>query len=84
MHPIKCDLSKEEDILSAFEEVKKELGGVDILVNNAGVVHQSLLSGAVFPQIPARIFSSVTICPQQLWQFKNNMGHLISKSSLQS
>ncbi|GFG32642.1 hypothetical protein Cfor_04747, partial [Coptotermes formosanus] len=44
LHPIKCDLSKEEDILSAFEEVKKELGGVDILVNNAGVVHQSLLS----------------------------------------
>jgi NAD(P)-dependent dehydrogenase (short-subunit alcohol dehydrogenase family) len=64
--PIKCDISKEEDILSAFEEVKKKLGGVDILVNNAGVVHQTLLSGTMFPQIITRTFSSVTICPQQL------------------
>jgi len=44
LHPIKCDVSKEEDILAAFEEVKKNLGGVDILVNNAGALHQTLLS----------------------------------------
>jgi NADP+-dependent farnesol dehydrogenase len=45
LHPIKCDISKEEDILCAFSEVKKKLGGVDILINNAGVMHESLLSG---------------------------------------
>jgi NAD(P)-dependent dehydrogenase (short-subunit alcohol dehydrogenase family) len=45
LYPIKCDVSKEEDILYAFSEVKKKLGGVDILVNNAGVVHEALLSG---------------------------------------
>ncbi|XP_023724812.1 dehydrogenase/reductase SDR family member 11 [Cryptotermes secundus] len=44
LHPIKCDISKEEDILHAFSEVKEKLGGVDILVNNAGVVHETLLS----------------------------------------
>jgi NAD(P)-dependent dehydrogenase (short-subunit alcohol dehydrogenase family) len=38
-------VSKEEDILNAFSEVERVLGGVDILVNNAGVVHESLLSG---------------------------------------
>ncbi|XP_069684395.1 dehydrogenase/reductase SDR family member 11-like [Periplaneta americana] len=43
LHAIKCDLSKEEDILSAFSQIE-ELGGVDILINNAGVLFESLLS----------------------------------------
>ncbi|XP_043286522.1 farnesol dehydrogenase-like [Venturia canescens] len=35
---ISCDLSKERDILSAFERIAEERAGVDILVNNAGVI----------------------------------------------
>lgn len=34
--PIKCDLRKEEVILSMFDRIKREVGGVDICVNNAG------------------------------------------------
>jgi NAD(P)-dependent dehydrogenase (short-subunit alcohol dehydrogenase family) len=45
LHAIRCDVSKEEDVLHAFSEVKKRLGGVDILINNAGLVHETLLSG---------------------------------------
>nr|CAD7264263.1 unnamed protein product [Timema shepardi] len=37
LHPIKCDITSEEDILAAFEWTKEHLNGVDILVNNAGV-----------------------------------------------
>lgn len=44
-HPIQCDLSKEEDILSAFEWTKKNLGGVDLLVNNAGTTRAATISG---------------------------------------
>ena len=45
--PIRCDLTKEEEILAMFEQIKKELGGVDILVNNAGLAHnEPLLSGS--------------------------------------
>lgn len=37
-HAVKCDLTVESDIQTAFEYVVKTLGGVDILVNNAGMV----------------------------------------------
>lgn len=43
-HPIRCDLTKEEDIKSGFAEVIEKFGGIDILINNAGVISsQSIL-----------------------------------------
>lgn len=39
LHPIKCDLTQESDILAAFEYTDRKLGGADILINNAAVVH---------------------------------------------
>ena len=43
---IKCDVSKEEDVLSMMSEIKSQLGGADICVNNAGLGYDaSLLSG---------------------------------------
>jgi NAD(P)-dependent dehydrogenase (short-subunit alcohol dehydrogenase family) len=33
---IMCDVSREQDVLLAFETVRRRWGGVDILVNNAG------------------------------------------------
>ncbi|EDS43376.1 3-oxoacyl-[acyl-carrier-protein] reductase 1 [Culex quinquefasciatus] len=38
LHAVKCDVSKEEDILRAFRWIEEKLGGVDVLVNNAGVL----------------------------------------------
>lgn len=35
--PIKCDVTKNDDIKSAVEQVKQEFGKIDILVNNAGI-----------------------------------------------
>ena len=43
---MKCDVSKEEDILSMMSEIKSQLGGVDICVNNAALAKNApLLSG---------------------------------------
>ncbi|KAG8277879.1 Dehydrogenase/reductase SDR member 11 [Homalodisca vitripennis] len=39
LYALKVDLTKEEEILSAFGWVEKELGGADVLINNAGVVY---------------------------------------------
>ncbi|ESO87133.1 hypothetical protein LOTGIDRAFT_205793 [Lottia gigantea] len=48
VYPIKCDLTKEEEILKMFKEIKSDsnLGGVDVCINNAGLAHNApLLSG---------------------------------------
>lgn len=37
LHPFKCDVTKEEDVLKAFQWVGENLGPISILVNNAGV-----------------------------------------------
>lgn len=34
--PIKCDLTKDDEVLSMFAQIKRDLGGVDVCVNNAG------------------------------------------------
>lgn len=35
----RCDLSRAEELRSAFDEVLKTWGGIDILVNNAGIMY---------------------------------------------
>ena len=43
---IKCDVSKEEDILSMMSAIKSQFGGADICVNNAGLGYdEPLLTG---------------------------------------
>ncbi|KAK2585715.1 hypothetical protein KPH14_010328 [Odynerus spinipes] len=36
-YPLRCDVSREEDVDAAFSFVERTLGGIDIMVNNAGV-----------------------------------------------
>ena len=44
---MKCDVSKEEDILSMMSAIKSQFGGADICINNAGLGYTSpLLSGS--------------------------------------
>ncbi|XP_018565951.1 farnesol dehydrogenase-like [Anoplophora glabripennis] len=44
LHPVRADLTKEEDILEAFKWVKDNLGPVHILINNAGALKLGNLS----------------------------------------
>ncbi len=40
---IRCDVSSETDVLSAFEAIYKDVPSVDALINNAGISHIGLL-----------------------------------------
>ncbi|RZC38502.1 dehydrogenase/reductase SDR family member 11 [Asbolus verrucosus] len=43
LHAVRADMTREEDVLQAFQWVSDHLGPVHILVNNAGVIHQTSL-----------------------------------------
>jgi NAD(P)-dependent dehydrogenase (short-subunit alcohol dehydrogenase family) len=45
LHPLKCDVTKENDVLSSFAWVRENLGGADILINNAGVFNEIQFHG---------------------------------------
>ena len=42
-HKLKFDVSKEDSVSSAFEEIIKINGTIDILINNAGITRDGLL-----------------------------------------
>ncbi|GLV36702.1 prestin [Carabus blaptoides fortunei] len=43
LYPLKCDISKEEDIVEAFEWIKSNVGSVSIMINNAGLTRPTTL-----------------------------------------
>lgn len=43
---IKCDITKDDQVLKLFSKIKEQFGGVDVCINNAGMSHNhSLLEG---------------------------------------
>lgn len=42
---MKCDLTKDDQVLTMFTRIKQELGGVDICINNAGMAISNSLLG---------------------------------------
>lgn len=44
-YPIRCDVSREENILRAFKWIKENIGPVHILINNAGLIRPTSLTG---------------------------------------
>lgn len=45
--PIRCDVSREENILKAFKWIRDNLGPVHILVNNAGLTRPTTLTSII-------------------------------------
>lgn len=42
--PYMCDISKDDDLIHAFESIVKHHGGVDLLINNAAIGKEGLIS----------------------------------------
>uniref|UniRef100_A0A1B0CYY7 Dehydrogenase n=2 Tax=Phlebotomus papatasi TaxID=29031 RepID=A0A1B0CYY7_PHLPP len=44
LHALKCDVSKEEDIISVFGRIDAKFNGIDVLINNAGIYRETALT----------------------------------------
>lgn len=45
LHPVECDITKKESVVTAFAWVKDNLGPISVLVNSAGIIKESSLIG---------------------------------------
>uniref|UniRef100_A0A1L8E4N3 Putative dehydrogenase with different specificities related to short-chain alcohol dehydrogenase n=1 Tax=Nyssomyia neivai TaxID=330878 RepID=A0A1L8E4N3_9DIPT len=43
LHAVKCDVSKEEEIVKVFSDIDAKFNGIDVLINNAGVFRHTKL-----------------------------------------
>jgi 3-oxoacyl-[acyl-carrier protein] reductase len=50
-HIIRCDLAREDDIISGVAAAAAELGGINVLVNNAGIMQEAAIAEVTAEQI---------------------------------
>uniref|UniRef100_A0A8C2TET9 Estradiol 17-beta-dehydrogenase 11 n=1 Tax=Coturnix japonica TaxID=93934 RepID=A0A8C2TET9_COTJA len=86
VHTFVVDCSKREEIYSAADKVKKDIGDVSILVNNAGVIAAADLLSTQDHQVEktfevnilAHIWTTRAFLPTMM---KNNHGHIVTVAS---
>lgn len=88
LYAIKCDLTQEPDIKSAFSWIEANLGGTDILVNNAGIIKtMNLLDAENTDNLRETIDTNilaVVICSREAFNSMKNRnvnGHIIHINS---
>lgn len=88
LYAIKCDLTQESDIKSAFNWIEANLGGTDILINNAGIIKtMNLLDPENTDNLRETIDTNVlgvVLCSREAFhsmQKRNVNGHIIHINS---
>lgn len=90
LHALKCDVSKEEEIIQVFKHIDDQFGGVSVLVNNAGVsIRSSLLEREDSKKIKSimdiNVFGLVH-CTREAYKsmekYRINDGHIIHINSV--
>ncbi|KZC11352.1 Dehydrogenase/reductase SDR family member 11 [Dufourea novaeangliae] len=83
IYPVQCDVTKEEEILQAFQWVEEKLGGADILVNNAGVLIATPVID--YRRVVDTNLIAPAICSREFCQSvkkRNAYGHIININSM--
>ncbi|XP_071106735.1 dehydrogenase/reductase SDR family member 11-like [Haliotis cracherodii] len=88
---VRCDVSKEEDVLAMFKMIRADpdLGGVDVCINNAGLAHDdTLLTGRTTQwreMVDVNVLG-VCMCTREAFQSmqerKVDDGHIIVLNSM--
>ncbi|XP_035913977.1 farnesol dehydrogenase-like [Anopheles stephensi] len=90
LHSIRCDITKEADILAAFREVEETCGGVDVLINNAGLAKGGVgVLDAGNTQIIRDVFDTnlvgLALCSREAFQSMKKRsvdGHIVHINSI--
>lgn len=89
LHSFQCDVSKEEDVLSAFAWIDWHLDGVDILINNAGILRTTNLVDAGNTQAIKDVLDTnvlgVVLCTREAFQSmkrRSVAGHIVMINSV--
>ncbi|XP_055609190.1 farnesol dehydrogenase-like [Uranotaenia lowii] len=91
LHAMRCDVTKEEDILQSFEAVIKTFGGVDVVVNNAGIIAKKTNldpeSSSEVKQLYKTNVIGMILCSREAFRSMNERqteGHIVNISSISS
>ncbi|XP_020295882.1 farnesol dehydrogenase-like [Pseudomyrmex gracilis] len=88
LHPMQCDVQKEEDILGVFKWAEKHLGGIDVLINNAAIVSPKSLTEETTDMLSKLLdvnLRAPAICSREFVQSvkkRKASGHIINISSI--
>ncbi|KAB7497967.1 Retinol dehydrogenase 10-B, partial [Armadillidium nasatum] len=88
--PVKCDVTKDEDVFALFDKIKETFGGVDVCVNNAGIVGTglNLLNGTTEEWRQITNVNVISLCLLSKLTVKSlqdrglDNGHIINISSI--
>ncbi len=86
-HKLKFDVSKEDSVSSAFEEIIKISGTIDILINNAGITRDGLLmrmKSEQWDEVLNTNLKGVFLCTKYASKFmmKKRSGSIVNISSV--
>ncbi|KAL7290323.1 hypothetical protein TKK_0016021 [Trichogramma kaykai] len=81
-----CDITKEDQVIAVFEEIKSSLGGVHVLVNNAGMMSIGPMSdhdSKIIQQVIDVNVKGLLFCTRQAVHIMKheNEGHIIHVGS---
>lgn len=89
LHPIRCDVTQEAEVIRALRWVDEHLGGVHVLVNNAGILREVNLVNAnntvdIRDVIDTNIMGVVYATREAFHSMKskNVVGHIININSI--
>ncbi|XP_023318767.1 uncharacterized protein LOC106657151 isoform X3 [Trichogramma pretiosum] len=86
---IECDVSKEESVKEAFQQIERDLGALHVLINNAGIFRLNSLADADIKDIREQIDVNVlglVHCSREairIMKDKDLEGHIVNMNSIQ-
>ncbi|KAL5292288.1 DHRS11.2 family protein [Megaselia abdita] len=89
IYPVKCDVTVDNEVISAFKWIKENLGSVHILINSAGIADSIYLSGTYCTKqlqknVDTNVMGTVFCVREAFNQMKDDKidGHIILLNSV--